>query len=426
MSDRQRPNIILMFPDQWRGDFLGHMGHPDARTPWADQLSAEGVSYSRAITPSPSCIPARMALMTGMSPWANGRTGYQEGVHWQPPHTLPGLLRDAGYQTMQVGKTHFAPMRAHLGFEINDMYEASVREPGFVSDYHAELRRELPLVEDPALRRHPNSWTVTPWCAERAWHNTEWITRRAIKRLQQRDPLRPFFMQVAWHRPHPPFDPPQDLWQAWRERAITAPVVGDWVTDEPSRSQGLLCGGFQPLHSGFRPLPSQQTLEARRAYLASIEHVDEQIGRLLWKLQHLGLAGNTWLVLASDHGEFCGDHHRWHKSQPHIAAARIPLIVRAPQAVELQRNTICAAPVTLTDLMPSCLRWAGSTSPSAAMPVCSATASTSACPPSTTRRAGMRSTIVAGPITGIATAANGSSTMPTTRRKCTRHPPNTP
>ncbi len=348
--DNAPANIIFLFPDQWRGDCLGHMGHPDICTPWADQLAKEGQSYSRAFTPSPSCIPARMALMTGMSPWANGRTGYEEGVTWTPPHTLPGILRDNHYQTMQIGKTHFHPMRAHLGFEINDAYEASVREPGYISDYHRELARALPLVEDAALRRHPNAWTVTPWCAQREWHCSEWISTRAIERIQQRDPLRPFFMQIAYHRPHPPFDPPIDLWNKWEKKSVKAPAIGDWVKKQSQSSSGHVYGSAH--------LRDADTETARRAYYASIEHVDEQIGRIYWALQQQGLLHNTWIVLSSDHGEFLGDHHRWHKGQPNSACARIPLVIRPPNNYTCKRNQIIDRPSLLQELMPSFLSWA--------------------------------------------------------------------
>lgn len=351
MRTTKRPNIILLFPDQWRGDFLGHLGHADAVTPWVDELAAEGTSYTRCFTPAPTCIPARMALLTGMSPWANGRTGYEDNVRWTPPHTLPGLLRDAGYQTMQSGKTHFHPMRAHLGFEINDIYEASAREPGVTTDYHHELARALPLVEDPALKRNANSWVVTPWTATREWHPTEWITRKAIERLERRDPTRPFFLQVDWHRPHPPFDPPVDIWEQWRSRPVSEPVMGNWSDPGPVQSRGVLQGPERNLNLA-------RALEARRAYLASIQHVDEQVGRLLWHLRRLELEDTTWVVMASDHGEFLGDHGRWHKAEPNAASARVPLVIRPPAG---RRHTpaIDRSPRVLTDLMPSILGWAG-------------------------------------------------------------------
>lgn len=356
MTQNSKPNIVFIFPDQWRGDCFGHLGHPDIRTPWCDQLAEQGASYTRCFSPAPTCIPARMALMTGMSPWRNGRTGYEEGVDWRPPHSLPAILRDNGYQTMQVGKTHFHPMRAHLGFEINDAYEASIREPGYISDYHRELQQALPRVEDAALRRHPNAWVVTPWTAERAWHCSEWISSRAIERIQQHDPQRPFFMQIAYHRPHPPFDPPMDVWQTWRERSVTPAVCGDWVDEQTP-------GSSAHAHLSYH-LRDSDSLTARRGYYACIEHVDEQIGRIHWALQQQGLLDHTWIVISSDHGECLGDHQRWHKAHPTSACARIPLIIRPPRGADAPRG-LQQRPTLLTDLMPSFLHWAGIDAPAA-------------------------------------------------------------
>ena len=349
-----QPNIIVLLPDQWRADCLSHRGHPDARTPWIDQLASEGLALQRAFSPVPVCIPARMALLTGMSPWANGRIGYQENVPWRPPHTIPGILRDHGYQTIQVGKTHFCPMRAHLGFEINDLYEASSREAGFISDYHRELAQALPAARDAALERNPNALTVTPWTAERHWHCSEWITTRAIQRLEQRDPTRPFFMQIGWHRPHPPFDPPLDLWQEWRDRAISEPAIGDWVVRSEPGSLAQVPQGLN------HPVCSPITQRARRAYFASLAHIDEQVGRILWALRQCRCDRDTWIVFTSDHGEMLGDHHAWHKSLPNRAAAEIPMIIRPPADADLTLTlTDNATPVSLAQLGPSMLHWAG-------------------------------------------------------------------
>jgi len=72
------PNIIFIFPDQWRGDCLSFLGHPTVETPFLDQMAHEGVCFTNAFTPCPSCIAARAALMTGMTPSEAGRMGYRD------------------------------------------------------------------------------------------------------------------------------------------------------------------------------------------------------------------------------------------------------------------------------------------------------------------------------------------------------------
>ena len=85
-----RPNILLILCDEMRGDCLGIAGHPDVKTPWLDNLAATGIRYAHAYSATPTCIPARAAIHTGMCQEHHGRVGYQDGVRWDYPHTLAG------------------------------------------------------------------------------------------------------------------------------------------------------------------------------------------------------------------------------------------------------------------------------------------------------------------------------------------------
>ena len=70
-----QPNVLLIIADQWRGDCLGYEGHPDVKTPRLDQLCAEGFSFGHAYSATPTCIPARAALYTGMAQENHRRVG---------------------------------------------------------------------------------------------------------------------------------------------------------------------------------------------------------------------------------------------------------------------------------------------------------------------------------------------------------------
>jgi arylsulfatase len=70
-----RPNFVLICVDQWRGDALSAAGHPVVRTPYLDQLASEGTRFTRGYSATPTCVPARVALMTGQSQEAHGRVG---------------------------------------------------------------------------------------------------------------------------------------------------------------------------------------------------------------------------------------------------------------------------------------------------------------------------------------------------------------
>ena len=96
MSDQ--PNIILITTDQHRGDCLGIDGHPVVQTPNLDALASSGVRFCRGMTESPSCIPARRSLMTGMAPAAQGMVG-MTNADWNPPRTLAGSRRLRSFVT---------------------------------------------------------------------------------------------------------------------------------------------------------------------------------------------------------------------------------------------------------------------------------------------------------------------------------------
>ncbi|MDP6042648.1 MAG: sulfatase-like hydrolase/transferase, partial [Candidatus Latescibacteria bacterium] len=110
------PNIVLITTDQQRGDCTGIDGHPILETPHLDQLANEGVYFPKAYSPCPVCVPARTVIMSGQSPY---NTGYfsNSSEPLSQKETLPRILGGLGYQTQLIGKGHFSPQRARLGFD---------------------------------------------------------------------------------------------------------------------------------------------------------------------------------------------------------------------------------------------------------------------------------------------------------------------
>lgn len=290
------PNIIFIFPDQWRGDCLSFLGHPTVETPFLDQMAHEGVCFTNAFTPCPSCIAARAALMTGMTPSEAGRMGYRDGVPWNYQVLFPQLLRDHGYQTMCVGKTHFHPTRAHLGFEELELYEMPYQDWNQPSDYHLWLREKSNgLIRDTALDLDSNSMSVVhPWAHSEELHPNTWNITRGIELLERHDPTRPFFLQLSFHRPHPPLDPVLSYFERYLQKELPKPPIGDWATDNAQP--------VKTVYPGMGIIPAAQLDRARRAYYAQISHLDYQIGRLIRHLRGRKMLANTWLVFAADHG----------------------------------------------------------------------------------------------------------------------------
>lgn len=347
MTDQ--PNLLLISTDHWRGDSLGRLGHPVADTPHLDSLSRGGTTFTRAYTPCPSCIAARRSLMTGMTPYSQGMVGYQDGKDWDYEHTLAGTLRDGGYQTVNVGKTHFHPERLHLGFEqlttSQDYSEWLEQQPG------------LSGVEKFAHGVPANSWLGRPNHLPEHQLEETWFVTQALDFFRHRDPTRPFFLCLSFNGPHPPWCPPQVYYDQFINREMPEPAIGDWAqvhADEADRPMDV--------NQWRGQVPDHVMHRARASYFAYLAFLDAQIGRLTEMMNRSGLLQDTMTIFTSDHGEMLGDHNLWRKTYAYEASARVPFIVRPPASMtDAVRNTDIGAPVAVgwEDIMPTFLEAAG-------------------------------------------------------------------
>ncbi len=357
-----RPNLILITVDQWRGDCLGSAGHPVVSTPYLDEMALEGVRFSSAYTACPSCIPARAALFTGLSQETHGRVGYRDGVSWDYPVTLAGELTAAGYQTQAIGKMHVYPERSQLGFQnviLHDGYlhfarQAYGRSLDLVDDYIPWLRRETGRQADHFDHGlNCNSFVARPWDKDEYLHPTNWLVSEGIDFLRRRDPRKPFFLYLSFHRPHPPLDPPAWAFEQYLHREMPAPPVGDWA--------GYFSRWADPLRHDLAvgEIPHEALQRARAGYYGLLTHIDHQLNRFFETLNAWELLDSAWILFTSDHGEMLGDHHLFRKTVPYDGSARVPFILRGPRGSGLQCGTSCSAPIELRDVMPTLLDAAG-------------------------------------------------------------------
>lgn len=355
-----RPNLILIMTDQQRGDSLGCDGHPVCETPYLDELAGQGARFPHGYSAVPSCIPARGALYTGMSQWANGQLGYVGGYDREYPATIASCLTEAGYQTRAVGKMHVYPQRKQWGFQHVVLDESSRREsPGFISDYHQYFddHKDGPY----GYRDHSvdwNSWMSRPSHLPEHLHPTWWTSFEGRRFLNHRDPTRPFFLFLSFALPHSPYDPPPSYFDMYDRRDdLPAAAVGDWVDiyDSPAQPDGV--NAWRAERSAI------ETQRARAGYYGSVTFIDHQIGMLLYELQAVGEAANTMIVFCSDHGDMLGDHHLWRKTYAYEGSARVPFIVRPAPSMKLPANQVIDQVVELRDIMPTMLDAAGVPTP---------------------------------------------------------------
>lgn len=359
-----KPNVLLIMVDQMRADCLSILDHPVVDTPHIDQLARNGILFEHAYAATPTCVPARASLLTGMSQTSTGRVGYEDKVPWDYEHMMPEVFAKEGYHTQCVGKMHTYPTRNLCGFHNIELHDGYMHYNRFkfntntsesfdqTDDYLPWLREragsQVDLI-DAGLDCN-SSTVVKPWTLSEELHPTNWVTTKSIDFLRRRDPTKPFFLTMSYVRPHPPFDPPQYYYDMYRELDLPDPPIGDWADQEDEDREG-----YNPV-TGKGIVPKQRLKRAQAAYYGLITHIDHQIGRFLMAMQEYGVADNTIILFASDHGELLGDHNLYRKSLPYEGSVKVPLIISDPGGrLGFEKNKKADQVAELRDIMPTLL-----------------------------------------------------------------------
>ncbi len=356
---KQRPNILYLMTDQHRGDCLGCAGNKIIKTPHLDSIAKDGVVFTNAYSSTPSCTPARSALLTGLSPWHHGMLGYGR-VADKYPFELPQAIRGMGYYLFGIGKMHWYPQRKLRGYDGILLDESGRSEtPGFISDYRLWFKEQAPELNPDATGIGWNDYRAKSYVLPEHLHPTRWTGDRAVEFIENYKDSKPFLLKVSFARPHSPYDPPQRFMDMYSEDEMPNPYIGDWAdmyTEHKEPPNPSLWHG---------DLGIQQAKKSRRGYYASITFIDEQIGRILKALKKRDMYDNTLIILFSDHGDMLGDHHLWRKTYAYEASAKIPMLLRWPKNMGLnhQRGKKLHQPVELRDVLPTFLDAAGAPIP---------------------------------------------------------------
>mmetsp|Transcript_123280 Transcript_123280/g.348352 ORF Transcript_123280/g.348352 Transcript_123280/m.348352 type:complete len:528 (+) Transcript_123280:129-1712(+) len=354
------PNILFLMMDQHRHDALGSGAH----TPNLDSLAADGAQFVVHYTSTPTCTPARAAILTGRSPWRHGMLGYNVAVAPHYPRELPVMMAASGLMTAVVGKDHFGwdaktnrPV-AH-GFETLQIYDGlGTGFKGSVEfdDYDQWFQKQRPG-QDPLKSGGVgwNDWVGTVYAYEEWLHPTAWTGRLAVERLKEMAASgKPFFLKVSFHRPHAPNDPPERFLNA-----TPSPKRPPARSEDGWDTKFRTCPHHHRHYSCCGEVLADQLDFTRRAYLANVAFVDEQIGLILQALETSGAKENTFILYTSDHGDMRNDHYLWRKSFPYEGSAKIPLIVRWPRSLDSalgsQRDITVEAVTELRDIFPTFL-----------------------------------------------------------------------
>jgi N-acetylglucosamine-6-sulfatase len=319
LGGARRPNILFILSDDHRWDALSHVGHPAARTPNLDRLAREGVLFENAFCTTSLCSPSRASFLTGMYAHTHGVRNNM--TPWNNAHvTFLEMLHGAGYETGYVGKWHM---------------------PGGFPKLRG-LDRFVTFTVDGGQGRYFNCPLIVDGqeVASRKEYITEELTDYALEFLG-RERERPFCLYLSHKAVHLQFFPPKELDGLYDDVELDLPREADsWV--------GLTNGNFYP-----RPLAAMY-----RDYLECLLAMDQQIGRVLDRLDELGLGDDTIVIYAGDNGFFWGEHHFTDKRWPYEESIRIPLIVRHPEAIR-DAGRRASQMVLNIDLAPTLLDVAG-------------------------------------------------------------------
>jgi len=391
MSTTGRPNFLLFITDQHRADFLGCYGHPVLRTPNIDSIAARGTAFDKFHVASPVCQPNRASLMTGRMPSvhdvrSNGIPLSMDAV------TFVDLLRDAGYATALIGKSHlqnFTPhgpiikreppregvhepspalrqaLRDHLddpkyeqetpqywmkpgakvqtpfyGFDHVTLVRAHGDEPG--GDYDRWLAARNPKAKDLLGPKNalPHSYSV-PQAYRTAipeeLYATAFLGERACDYLAKADADKPFFLFVSFPDPHHPFNPPGKYWDMYKPDQFPVPEAysrNDWAPPPLVRNifTERETGKANLTGMGTIGVSAREAQEARALTCGMIACIDDAIGQVLDALDDSGRRDDTVVIFTSDHGDHLGDHRLLLKgAEQYQSIVRVPFIWADPQ-----------------------------------------------------------------------------------------------
>jgi arylsulfatase A-like enzyme len=346
ISPGKRPfNILFIMTDEQRADALSCAGHPLLETPNIDSIAARGMRFVNGYVNSPQCGPNRASLMTG-------RYVHNHGVRWNgvamsetdADNTVAQVLKKNGYRTACFGKMH---IWGRTGFECGFGLE---REDNY------QLEQQFKDLKKKGLKEpYWNAMQLPHWTGELhpdpGNYHEEVMTDRAIAHMEKNQD-NPFMIWLSYHGPHPPYAAPAPYHSMYDPQDVPPPPAPpEGVNDDPMDLHGYISGRSR---SGNMSDLDLRKLTAQ--YLASCKVIDDQVGRLLKKLDELGLRENTIIVYTSDHGDSLGDHGLVSKGMYcYEGVEKVPCIVSVPgmdNAGKTSESLVQSIdlPVTLLDL----------------------------------------------------------------------------
>lgn len=389
MTDR--PNFVLFITDQHRADYLGCYGHPLLQTPNIDAMAARGTAFDKFYVASPVCMPNRASLMTCRMPANHGVR--MNGVPLSKRNvTFVELLRDAGYKTALIGKSHLQTFTGlpPIGAAHEDRPGYHKANGSLAEAVRHDLTSEIYKVEEPSFWSGLQPTVPTPfygfdhvelvtghgdhvggdytaWLLEREpdaarlmgaenqlphnyvcpqavrtavpeeLYSTTYIAERAEAWIAgNADDDKPFFLMVSWPDPHHPFNPPGRYWDMYAPEEMPVPEAfgrNDWTP--PPHVAGVHtareAGRAQLQGMNAVGCTAREAQEAQALTCGMITMIDEAVGRVQNALEASGRKDDTVEIFTTDHGDHLGDHRLLFKgAEQYEQITQVPFIWADP------------------------------------------------------------------------------------------------
>ena len=327
-----KKNVVLILTDDHGFWAVGCYGNPEIRTPNLDRLARTGTRFENFFVATPVCSPSRATILTGRLPSQHGIHAHIRGGNFGPD-AIRYLEGEVAYTDIMArhGWTCGLSGKWHLG-------DSQVPQHGF-TDWFVHTQGGSPYHDAPMVR-HGQLVSEPRYLTEAiTGQGLEWLDRYAAGGF-------PFYLSLHYTAPHHPWieEHPQDIVDSYDDCPF------DSCPQEPRHPWAT---GYTDENLGNH--------EALKGYFASVTAMDQDVGRVLDRLEALGLREGTLVVFLSDNGFSCGQHGFWGKGNGttprnmYERSIRVPAIFSHPGQVSEGR--VEQAMVSAYDFMPTLLEY---------------------------------------------------------------------
>jgi choline-sulfatase len=340
-------NVVFIMSDEHSRRVLGAYGNAVVRSPNLDALAAAGVLFENAYCNCPICVPSRASFATGRYVHTIGYWDNAFPYRGTPP-SWGHRLHQTGHRCDSIGKLHYRGSDDPNGFDNEILPLHVLKGEG---DLQGMLRRP------PPTRDSTRQLAADAGAGESTYLSYDRNIRdeavRWLKDAAHERPGKPWCLFISFVCPHFPLVAPPEFFSLYDLTKLPMPPLRD-PSDFPDHPVLRKLRDVQNYEDHFRD--EEHVRIAVAAYYGMVSFLDDNIGRVLRTLDETGLADDTLVVYASDHGDNLGARTFWGKSNMYEASVGVPLIMRGPGIPAGRR---VAAPVSLVDAYPTIIEAVG-------------------------------------------------------------------